>query len=155
VQNKTLGSDGFSFLGSKSLTVFARSPTWIAPQVASDTPMVDPKGANPPEHRKHYYIEDEKRRFREDPEFFLKYRKGLETKITKSFPLFLRGSPLNIYAKKAMRERMLNLIGTGHEELKEKLIPTWSPGCRRLTVSWVGRRQTESHVLIFVHFLAG
>lgn len=120
--------------------------------MASDTQKVDPKGADLSENGKHYYIEDEKRRFREDPEFFLKYRKGLETKITKLFPLVLRGSPLNIYAKKAMRERMLNLIGTGHQELKEKLIPTWSPGCRRLTVSLVSRKQTESQVLIFVHF---
>ncbi len=28
---------------------------------------------------------------------------------------------------------MYRRIGPGHEELKEKLIPSWPPGCRRIT----------------------
>ena len=126
---------GYSHLqGSKSVTVFARNQTWIAPQVASDDQKVDPQGARPAPAGKHHYIDREKERFRTDPEFFLDYRKKLESSVTSSFPLFLRGSEANIAAKKAMKEMMLQRIGPGREELKKQLIPEWSPGCRRLTV---------------------
>ena len=49
------------------------------------------------------------------------------------FPLFLRGTTHNVEGKKAMEKIMLERIGPGNEELKKKLIPSWSPGCRRLT----------------------
>lgn len=32
-----------------------------------------------------------------------------------------------------MLQEMHRRIGPGHEELKEKLIPSWPPGCRRIT----------------------
>jgi hypothetical protein len=88
---------------------------------------------------RHVYVEEEKTQFRSDPAFFLRYRKDLETKMTKSFPVLLRGTPLNIWAKKAIHENMLAKIGLGHDEIKEKLIPTWSPGCRRITVCFSQR----------------
>jgi hypothetical protein len=55
--------------------------------------------------------------------------------MMKMFPLFLRGTDTNIGATAGFRADMLRKIGPGHEELKEKFIPSWSPGCRRLTVS--------------------
>ena len=33
----------------------------------------------------------------------------------------------------AVTEEMKRRMGTGHEELKSRLIPTWAPGCRRLS----------------------
>lgn len=30
---------------------------------------------------------------------------------------------------------MIRKLGPGHEELIDKVIPDWSPGCRRMTVS--------------------
>jgi hypothetical protein len=122
-------------VGSKGLTVFARSTTWISPQIAANTPKVDPKGMSPSTATKHYYIKEEKERFRKDPDFFVNYRKGLETSLAGTFPMFLLGSAWNLRAKQRMRERMLEQLGEGHTQLKEKLIPSWSPGCRRLTVS--------------------
>ena len=37
-------------------------------------------------------------------------------------------------AKKDMAETIRARIGPGHEDLKEKSILKWSPGCRRMTV---------------------
>lgn len=124
----------FKFVGSQSLTIFARSRTWISPLMGSDTQKVDSKGTSPSRHEKYHYTESEKKRSCEDVLFFLNYRKHVETNIAKAFPLFLRRTPLKLYAKKAMSQRMLNIIGPGHEELKANIIPTWSPGCRRLTI---------------------
>lgn len=84
---------------------------------------------------RHVYSEEEKTQFRTDKAAFLEYRKGLETQMTQSFPIFLRGSVFNLRSREVMRESMLSKIGPGHDELKANLIPTWSPGCRRITVS--------------------
>ncbi|KIW21580.1 hypothetical protein PV08_02160 [Exophiala spinifera] len=119
--------------GAENLTVFARNMTWIAPQIASDVQQIDVDSQKPAAAGKHHYVEAEKRRFRDDPEFHLRYRKRLESALTEMFPLFLRGTSLNLQAREGMRASMLARIGPGHEELKRKFIPQWSPGCRRLT----------------------
>ena len=119
--------------GSQSLTVFARNMTWIAPQIASDVPAAAAEGEAPAPAGKHHYVNAEKERFRTDPEFFLDYRRKLEARLAASFPMFLRGSKLNMMVREGFRESMLKKLGPGHEEFKEKFIPQWSPGCRRLT----------------------
>ncbi|KAJ9613307.1 hypothetical protein H2200_003249 [Cladophialophora chaetospira] len=119
--------------GSQSLTVFARNMTYIAPQISSDVQKIDENSQPPAAAGKHYYIEAEKRKFRDDPEFHLQYRKGLESKLTEMFPLFLRGTKHNVEGKAFMQANMAAKIGPGHEELKQRFIPQWSPGCRRLT----------------------
>jgi cation diffusion facilitator CzcD-associated flavoprotein CzcO len=119
--------------GSKSLTIFARNMTWIAPQIASDVPAAAADGETPAPAGKHHYVAAEKERFRTDPAFFLDYRQKLEARILSTFPMFLRGSPINKMVRDMFRENMLAKLGPGHEEFKEKFIPQWSPGCRRLT----------------------
>ncbi|KIW87486.1 uncharacterized protein Z519_11809 [Cladophialophora bantiana CBS 173.52] len=119
--------------GSHSLTVFARNMTYIAPQVAADEQKIDENSQTPAAVGKHYYIEAEKEKFRTDPEFHLQYRKRLESALTEMFPMFLRGTKLNVQARESMRASMLAKIGPGHDELKQRFIPQWSPGCRRLT----------------------
>ncbi|KIX92951.1 uncharacterized protein Z520_11427 [Fonsecaea multimorphosa CBS 102226] len=119
--------------GSQSLTVFARNMTYIAPQVAADAQKIDENSQQPAAVGKHYYIEAEKQKFRSDPGFHLQYRKRLESALTEMFPMFLRGTKLNMQAREGMRASMLAKIGPGHEELKQRFIPQWSPGCRRLT----------------------
>jgi hypothetical protein len=80
------------------------------------------------------YTPEEKDRFRNDPDSLLNYRKTLESKMGKKFNTFLRGTQDSKNAKRIITEDMLRKIGPGHDELKKKLIPTWSPGCRRMTV---------------------
>ena len=60
--------------------------------------------------------------------------------MSESFPIFHRSSPLNIWARAAIRESMWVKIRPGHNELKEKFIPGWSLECR-ITVSFPGIRR--------------
>jgi cation diffusion facilitator CzcD-associated flavoprotein CzcO len=121
--------------GARSVTVFMRNSSWIsdpfAIEVAGKQENQDLSSAK----ARHTYSEEEKESFRNDPESHLEYRKRLESAVVSTFPMFYRGSELNKKAKDTMRARMLERIGDGFEELKRRLIPDWSPGCRRLTVS--------------------
>jgi hypothetical protein len=60
--------------------------------------------------------------------------------MSEGFPIFLRSSPLHIWARAAIDESMWVKIGPGRNELKEKFIPDWSLGCR-ITVSFPGIRR--------------
>ncbi|KAJ4288943.1 hypothetical protein N0V90_011285 [Kalmusia sp. IMI 367209] len=92
----------------------------------------DEHAANVP-HGQHFYSEEEKERFRTDPEHHLEYRRNLEGTVNKLFDMFIEGSAENKDAQKTMKAEMLRRIGPGHEELKERLVPSWPPGCRRIT----------------------
>ncbi|OCK82817.1 cyclohexanone monooxygenase [Lepidopterella palustris CBS 459.81] len=121
---------------AKHLTTFMRSVTWISPP-ASEHDLRSRKAAEPsakqPEGAQYYFTEAEKRRFREDPEYHLQYRKGLEQEVNSVFSVFIAGSDYSKGAEEAMRAEMIRRIGPGHEDLAERLIPTWPPGCRRIT----------------------
>ncbi|RVX71029.1 hypothetical protein B0A52_03394 [Exophiala mesophila] len=118
--------------GAEHLTVFMRNQFWISPQIPTDEQKLETSDRKAIIGR-HYYTEDEKKAFRENEDFHLAYRKELESKMGKKFPVFMRGTPDNEMAKKVFRADMAKKIGPGHEELLEKMIPTWSPGCRRMT----------------------
>jgi hypothetical protein len=113
-----------------------RNCTWIAPQIDEDVQKAAEDGEPPAPAGKHHYTRKEIEHFKSDPIFHLDYRKSLETRMAQMFDLFLRNSETSVKAKVAMKESMLRRIGPGHEELKKRLIPSWSPGCRRLTVSY-------------------
>lgn len=118
--------------------MFARNPTWIAPQLGSHTIRIlldDEKSSKPDAAGKHLYTEEEKEKLRTDPEVLLKYRKEIDAALQKQFPIFLRGTVQNKMAKIMMADSIRARIGPGHEHLKEMFIPKFSPGCRRLTVS--------------------
>ena len=80
----------------------------------------------------HRYTEKEKEKFRNDENYLLDYRKRLEQAVVGGFKMFYRGSELNVQAKKMMQDDMSAKLGD-NEDLKKRLIPDWSPGCRRLT----------------------
>jgi cation diffusion facilitator CzcD-associated flavoprotein CzcO len=124
-------------VAAKSLITFMRSPTWISPpssvkildsfkQKASEIEGTQPAGAQ------YVFTEEEKKRFREDPEYHLKFRKYLESGLNGSWQMFISGSDFSKGVRKAMTAEMNRRLGPGQEELKKKLIPTWAPGCRRL-----------------------
>lgn len=95
---------------------------------------VDTSGEAPAAAGKHHYSAAEKERFKKHPAYHLEYRKMLESQVAAGFPMFLRGSEENIAAKRVMAAEIMRRIGPGHENLKKRFIPSWSPGCRRLTV---------------------
>lgn len=129
---------------AKHLTSFMRSETWIAPAIGASAIQDVHKGANANEdgekaaeqagpQEQHIYTDEEIKKFNDDPEYLLDYRRGLEAEVNAGFVMFFSGSEASAKAKEAMTEIMKKRIGPGHEDLKQKLIPAWSPGCRRLT----------------------
>ncbi|KAH0847215.1 hypothetical protein AYO21_02604 [Fonsecaea monophora] len=123
---------------AKHLTTFMRSVTWISPPVGGQvleedkSHSSDSKQAQAPQAQ-YWYTEEDKKKFREDPQALLEYRRKLESSVNNLFDMFIAGSETSQWAEKLMREEMHRRIGPGHEELKEKLIPKWAPGCRRIT----------------------
>lgn len=122
------------------LTAFMRSVTWISPPVGEalldeqKTAAMKMNGNTAqPDGKQYFYTEEEKKRFAEDPEHFLLYRRSLEGSVNALFDMFIRGSDVSKAAQATMKEEMERRIGPGHEELKQRLIPSWPPGCRRIT----------------------
>ena len=126
------------------LTAFMRSVTWISPPIGDS--VLEAAKSNDPDHaksedgilaptqNKQYYFSDaEKKRFAEDPEYLLAYRQNLESAVNGLFDMFIAGSETSKYAREMMHAEMLRRIGPGHDELKAKLVPSWAPGCRRIT----------------------
>lgn len=72
---------------------------------------------------------------RTDPERFLAYRKGVDSAMQASFPIFIRESPFHDWAMAMMTDMIKQRIGAGRPDLEELFIPKFSPGCRRNTVS--------------------
>jgi cation diffusion facilitator CzcD-associated flavoprotein CzcO len=124
---------------AKHMTAFMRSVTWISPPVGGST--LDAQKAKVenelPEEKKaqaqYWYTDDDKKRFREDPVHHLQYRQTLESYVNNLFDMFIAGSDTSKGAETLMRAEMERRIGPGHEELKSRLIPSWPPGCRRIT----------------------
>ena len=119
---------------AKHVSVFMRNKTYIGPQFGANVSNkeADPDAMEPNAAGKHQYTEKEKQRFRDDPDYLLKYRKDVERSVVGGFKMFYRGSELNIAAKKLMQDSMSTKLGD-REDLKAHFIPEWSPGCRRLT----------------------
>ena len=117
------------------MTAFMRSVTWISPPVGGQFLEEDKSHSSDETQKKnpnaqYYYTEEEKKNFRENLQSLLEYRRKLESSVNNLFDMFIAGSETSKYAEKSMREEMHRRIGPGHEELKEKLIPKWAPGCR-------------------------
>lgn len=119
---------------AKHVTVFIRNKTYIGPQFGASVSNkeADPAAMEPHAAGKHHYTEKEKQRFRDDAEYHLRYRKAVERSMVGGFRMFLRGTEENKVAKAYMQSLMAQRLGN-REDLKQWLIPSWSPGCRRLT----------------------
>ncbi|EMC92455.1 hypothetical protein BAUCODRAFT_38521 [Baudoinia panamericana UAMH 10762] len=119
---------------AEHVTVFLRNETYIAPQMGANitNEEADPLAADPAAAGKHQYTEKERQRFRDDPDYHLKYRKRIESGFAAGWGMFMRGSELNVRFKQIVQEQMRSRLGD-REDLKSKIVPSWSPGCRRLT----------------------
>lgn len=115
-----------------------RSPTWISPAVASDVKAGFEETANgehtaekakhPLAAGQHHFTKEEIARFEEDPNYHLEFRKKMENVMNNSTDVFVAESEMNNAARKMMETEMERRIGPGHEELKQRLIPSWAPG---------------------------
>lgn len=124
---------------AKHMTAFMRSVTWISPPVGGSTleaQKAKVEDAMPEEKKaqaQYWYTDEDKTRFREDPQHHLLYRQTLESSVNNLFDMFIANSATSKGAETLMRAEMERRIGPGHEELKARLIPSWPPGCRRIT----------------------
>jgi cation diffusion facilitator CzcD-associated flavoprotein CzcO len=119
---------------ASKLSVFMRNVTYIVPPFGANITNTDADldAQDPAAAGKHLYTEKEKKRFREDPAYLQAYRTRMEKSAASGWDLFYRGSELNLKFKESTQNSMRERLGT-REDLKQKLVPTWSPGCRRLT----------------------
>ncbi|KAH8714138.1 hypothetical protein BGZ61DRAFT_505107 [Ilyonectria robusta] len=118
----------------KDMKVFMRSSTWISPPFGNTTlESLKDDPTDQPGKRQYTFTEEEKQRFRDDPEYHLKFRKGIEAEINSLFAMFFQGSETSEMFRKVITEEMHRRIGPGNEELKKFIIPTWAPGCRRIS----------------------
>ncbi|KAI1426166.1 hypothetical protein F5Y12DRAFT_743197 [Xylaria sp. FL1777] len=102
---------------------FLRSPSWVIAGLG--TKYSGHEGSNIK------YTEEQKKKFREDPEQYLEYRKAVEGEMNPTFAFALKGTPEQLdfykYATSEMKRKMQK-----KPELADKLIPTtFAPGCRR------------------------
>ena len=77
------------------------------------------------------FTDGEKQQFRNQPDSHLQLRKQIEHVSNQVFPLFLSQSDAQKQAFSHFTSSMRDTIAD--EELKEKLVPKWNIGCRRLT----------------------
>jgi cation diffusion facilitator CzcD-associated flavoprotein CzcO len=115
--------------------VYMRSPTWISPPFGAGALASDlQKGQETdPGHRQYKFTEEDKKKFRESPEYHLDFRKRIEAEINGLFGMYRQGSDLSNLFRKVITEEMHRRMGPGHEELKSFIIPKWAPGCRRIS----------------------
>jgi cation diffusion facilitator CzcD-associated flavoprotein CzcO len=83
--------------------------------------------------RQYTFTAEDKKKFKEDPEYFLQFRKGIEAEINGLFGMYRQGSELSDTFRDVITKEMNRRMGEGNEELKSHIIPKWSPGCRRIS----------------------
>lgn len=127
------GSSGIQLLPNMQPIVkhcdhYMKGKTWIAYRV----PGKEVPGMNPENLENFQHTEEELKRFREDPEEYLKFRCAVEDALNTGAEFIFNGSDLQKGAQKlyeeTMSERLKNKPGV-YESLK----PDYAPGCRRLT----------------------
>ena len=135
--NKTIavigaGSSGIQIVPAlqprvAQMYAFVRSPTWIAPSQG----FVDPTEGGKPVGNVHYTAE-EKKKFHDNPDEFLQYRKDIESNLNRIIEVFIKDSPKQKEARAIFAHVMKARLGND-ERLASLLIPQHSVGCRRLT----------------------
>ena len=109
------------------LTNFIRRPTYITPGLGS---------AVIGGQTQYVYSEEEKKRFRDDPEALKAYRKRIQAGSNKAFDMFVKSSAAQNEGRKQTAAMMKEKLG-GDEELAQKLTPEYEVGCRRATPGYV------------------
>lgn len=105
------------------LTNFIRNPTYITPGLGSGIIAGQAQ---------YFYTEEEKQKFRDNPEALKEYRKKIQAGSNRAFDMFVKDSEAQEAGRKATQKQMLEKLG-GDEELAKKLTPTYEVGCRRAT----------------------
>ncbi|GAA6006877.1 hypothetical protein JCM10207_009123 [Rhodosporidiobolus poonsookiae] len=106
---------------------YVRGATWIATPFASTELLKRQPDAN-----NYKFTEEEKKRFREDKEGYVEFRKSMEHELNNIHGVTIQGSALQVGAVEAFRQLMEKKLAS-KPEIAKTLIPTFAVGCRRLT----------------------
>ncbi|KAG5769761.1 hypothetical protein H9Q73_013468 [Fusarium xylarioides] len=79
------------------------------------------------------YTEADIERFNDDPEYYKAFRKQIEQQMNENFSASIKNSEAQEKGRQWAEKMMSSAIAS--PELREKLIPSWELGCRRLTPS--------------------
>lgn len=101
---------------------YARNPTWIAASFSGDDTSTEPIPI-PPEDKATF----------SDPAAYLEFRKSQTEKYWRRINGWLRDHPDNTSARADYTANFHAKLGRKRPGLLEKVIPTFSPHCRRLT----------------------
>ncbi|KAH9987205.1 hypothetical protein F4779DRAFT_611516 [Xylariaceae sp. FL0662B] len=108
----------------KQLVTFIRSPTWITAGFAQS--KAGPNGSN------FTFTDEQKEKFRTEPDEHLQYRKEIEAELNVRFKFIIKDSPAQAAAVSYSTNEMKSKLGENSPLLKH-LVPTFSVGCRRPT----------------------
>ncbi|EWG54448.1 hypothetical protein FVEG_17322 [Fusarium verticillioides 7600] len=108
---------------AKKVHSFLRTPAWF---FASS-----PEFGGDPRPQDYTYTEEEKALFRKDHGAMLKHAKANESVLMMLQHMMVKYDPAYHQARKTLTERTRKWIKD--DELFDKIIPSWSPGCRRIT----------------------
>lgn len=112
-------------ISGTQVSTFVRSKTWISPPFGQQLwDKYDFKGSSIPD--------DIRTRFAKDPEFYHAFRLSVEEDGNGIHAVTMKGTPLQVGAKDMFYQHMKKRLET-KPEIFEALIPSFSPGCRRLT----------------------
>ncbi|KAF9634106.1 putative flavin-binding monooxygenase protein [Lasiodiplodia theobromae] len=112
-------------LPGTQLSCFIRSRTWISPPFGQE--MWDKLGLTS------FIIPDElKAKFQSDPSHYHQFRLAVEEDANSIHAVTMRGTSMNLGAKKAFEDNMRQRLAA-RPDIFASLLPSFSPGCRRLT----------------------
>lgn len=98
--------------------IYIRTPSWITPPFGTTRPGNFP------------YTEEDKQKFRDDPDYSLSARKSMETEFNKMYGAFTKNSDEQSTLRSSLERNMKILIRD--PDLHDKLIPKFDVGCRRI-----------------------
>ncbi|KAJ3542190.1 hypothetical protein NM208_g4226 [Fusarium decemcellulare] len=107
---------------------YVRTKTWVTPTFAGDLLVATADKPGGPE-----YSEEERAKFRNDPQAYLEHRREFELKFHN---LHRGGDILGSKSNQDLRDRITKVMLErldGDEEWLQRVIPDYSPGCKRLT----------------------
>ncbi|PVH74482.1 cyclohexanone monooxygenase [Cadophora sp. DSE1049] len=106
---------------------YVRGKTWIAPGFVSEEFTKD--GCTSTQLQ---FPAELREKFRNDKDFYLDYRKGIENKLSSIHGFVYPGTTLYNLLGNGVAKHMESRLGS-HQKLMDQLRPSFSPGCRRLT----------------------
>ncbi|KEY72241.1 hypothetical protein S7711_00240 [Stachybotrys chartarum IBT 7711] len=118
---------------AKQVTLFARSPTWVAPQKAPQSPDEHEKAALVDQEMN--YLPDVRQRFVDDPSYLQRHRRDLADKRLDSFKSSGAGRSPQKSTDERYRASMISQLGDSEKarHIAAHLIPSFPVGCRRIT----------------------